>query len=358
MASLIEEPWRPRKKWRVSWRERGRHRTKRFATKRAAESFIGDIAKGQSRPDASRITLADWLEMWLTGHGVAWQPRTQDDRAAYSERLIEPHLGHLRLAEVGRADIRRWQRTLIAEGKTPYTVNRVVQVLSAAMGAAVDDDLIAVNPCRGVRPIPRQPKRREAATADELEAVRAHMESARDRLMVSLMAYGGLRPSEVRALSWADVAGHTLTVRAALADDGTVKTTKTGGVRTVPVIAPLADDLAALGRGEGLVITGPHLERHNWIRRVWHPAREAAGVRAELVPYSLRHTYASLLIAAGRNPWQVAHLMGHSTPEMVIRTYGHLFAEAEHAEPKELEAVAIEARQRAASALMRASARV
>jgi integrase len=60
---------------------------------------------------------------------------------------------------------------------------------------------------------------------------------------------------------------------------------------------------------------------------VWRPARAGAGL--DVPPYALRHTFASLLIAEGRNPWQVAHLMGHSNLEMVIRTYGHLFAEAE-----------------------------
>jgi hypothetical protein len=39
--------------------------------------------------------------------------------------------------------------------------------------------------------------------------------------------------------------------------------------------------------------------------------------------------------------------MGHSNPQMVITTYGHLFAEAELAEPRSMEEAAVEARQAA-----------
>ena len=66
-------------------------------------------------------------------------------------------------------------------------------------------------------------------------------------------------------------------------------------------------------------------------------------------PYSLRHTFASLQIAAGLNPWQVAALLGHTTPAMVIRTYGHLFAEAELAAPNPVEPAVILARAHAMS---------
>lgn len=43
--------------------------------------------------------------------------------------------------------------------------------------------------------------------------------------------------------------------------------------------------------------------------------------------------------------------MGHSNPQMVITTYGHLFAEAELAEPRSMEETAVEARQAASISL-------
>lgn len=50
---------------------------------------------------------------------------------------------------------------------------------------------------------------------------------------------------------------------------------------------------------------------------------------ADVTPHALRHTYASLLIAQGRDPVYVADQLGHSTPVITLRTYAHLFRAAQ-----------------------------
>ena len=46
-----------------------------------------------------------------------------------------------------------------------------------------------------------------------------------------------------------------------------------------------------------------------------------------LVPHDLRHTCASLAIAAGANVLAVQKLLGHETATMTLDTYGHLFSD-------------------------------
>lgn len=352
MASLIRERGRPRKPWRVDWTERRRRRTQRFATRAEAEAFIGDLARtAHRRPE--RVTVREWFLRWLEAEGPRWEPRTVTDRAAFADRWIFRHLGNMLIGEVTRADVRDMRGWMRRKGATVYTANRVVQVLSAALGAAVDDGLIPANPCRGLKPLPREKvQRRRAATPAEVEAIRLGMLTDRDRVIVSLMAYAGLRPSEVYSLRWEDVRTHTLSVQSAQrAETKAEKETKTGSTRPVPIIPSLADDLEALEqRPDGLVV-GP-LDHRHWTSRQWSRAREVAGT-PEVVPYSLRHTFASLLIAEGRNPWQVAALMGHANPQMVITTYGHLFAEAELADPVPMADTVAEARH-AAPTILRA----
>lgn len=55
----------------------------------------------------------------------------------------------------------------------------------------------------------------------------------------------------------------------------------------------------------------------------WYRTIEAAGVR-RIKPYDLRYTYASLLIAAGKNPLYIARQMGHYSAGFTLDTYGHL----------------------------------
>lgn len=347
MASLIHEPDRPRKPWRVSWVERGRRHTRRFAQKAEARRFRSEVEAGKQVTLTERTTIHEWILRWIRTRGPEWEPRTRHDRAAYADRFIIPLLGKRRLGELRRPDVREFRATIRAQGASVYTANRVIEVLSAALGEAVEDDLIAANPVRGMRRLPRTGvKRRLPASVGEVEAIRLAMPISRDRAMVCLMAYAGARPSELGTLRWSDVLAGTLTIQSGLASDGREKDTKTGSVRSVPIIPALREDLDALERGTGLV-TGVALNHRNWTKRVWHPARDAAGTL--VVPYSLRHTFASLLIAEGMNAWQVARLMGHSNPQQVIQTYGHLFAEAEVAAPVPMAEAARAARHRASS---------
>ena len=260
-------------------------------------------------------------------HGIEWEPRTLRDRARYADSWIIPGVGKVKLRELGRKEIREWRAEMLTRGATHYVANAAVRILSAALGDAVADEMIVGNACYGVKPLKRTSvDRREPATLAEVEGIRALLERDRDRAMVSLMAYAGLRPSERPSLRWSDVRAATLVIRSAVSSSGREKGTKTESVRTVPIIPALAEDLAALEpRADDLVIGA--VDHDNWSMRVWRPARAQIGSTA--IPYALRHTFASLLIAEGRGVHEVAKLLGHSSPALTLSTYGHLFDEAQ-----------------------------
>jgi integrase len=62
---------------------------------------------------------------------------------------------------------------------------------------------------------------------------------------------------------------------------------------------------------------------------VVEPARRADVARLDF--HDLRHTFASLMVAAGANPLQIAEALGHSDqygrpdPTLVWKRYGHLY---------------------------------
>ena len=62
---------------------------------------------------------------------------------------------------------------------------------------------------------------------------------------------------------------------------------------------------------------------HNWRAREWKPAIRAAGINPPRRIYDLRHTYATMSLAAGVSLFSLARRMGTSV-EMIDRTYGHL----------------------------------
>ena len=69
---------------------------------------------------------------------------------------------------------------------------------------------------------------------------------------------------------------------------------------------------------------GGVLRSTNFRRDVFAPAALAAGL-GKLVPHELRHTAASLAIAAGADVKVVQQMLGHKSATMTLDLYGHLF---------------------------------
>jgi integrase len=77
-----------------------------------------------------------------------------------------------------------------------------------------------------------------------------------------------------------------------------------------------------------LVFTAPGggpLRLTNFRRRVWVPALRAAKLSERVRIHDLRHKCASLLIAQGEHPKAIQEQLGHSSIQVTIDRYGHLF---------------------------------
>ncbi len=123
-------------------------------------------------------------------------------------------------------------------------------------------------PRRALQPLCAVPARirgrhRRAYTNELLNGNRRELLRARlcpaDALMVSVLAYAGLRPQELLALQWNDIHERAILVRRKNVDGQLYPYTKTRQNRQVKLLAPLATDLAewklASGRrGHDLVV--------------------------------------------------------------------------------------------------------
>jgi integrase len=153
--------------------------------------------------------------------------------------------------------------------------------------------------------------------------------------LIRTLAYTGLRWGEATALRarHVDLVRRRLDIRRAFSDvrgrlvEGTPKNHQ---ARTVPIPHWLATELKGLIHGRGpddLVFTtlgGYPLRHSNFRRHVWNPAVAVAGVDG-LTPHGLRHTAASLYIAAGTPPKVVQRILGHSSVAITLDLYGHLY---------------------------------
>jgi len=97
---------------------------------------------------------------------------------------------------------------------------------------------------RLVRKIARPRRREVKPLAPATVEVMRSAAKPRDKALISVLAYAGLRPQEALALQWGDVRDKTLLIERALSL-GQEKDTKTTAHRTARLLAPLREDLVA-----------------------------------------------------------------------------------------------------------------
>jgi integrase len=338
--------------WRVRWRDSsGRERSRTLGRKRDAEAFDAEIKRRKrigelETVDAGKQTLAAFVEEWWRLYAEPNLARaTLESYAIHWDAYALPYLGGLRLRELTPERIEDMRAKLVAAGVGPASIRKALVVLQSILQRAVEWRRVPHNPAKLVRKPPATRARAvRPLTPETIERMRAWLlerGQRRDAVLISVLAYAGLRPGEALALSWEQVRERTLLVERALSY-GELKSTKTGQTRTVRLLVPLGADLRewrlASGRPEPEAFVfaardgGPwsHDDAKNWRTRVFSPmlkALELPGTR----PYDLRHSFCSLLIHEGATVVEVARQLGHS-PTMSLDTYGHVFDELQGAE--------------------------
>lgn len=263
--------------------------------------------------------------------GVEWRRHADlapSTRAVYrylwNRHVLPAPLATMPIAAIGPEAVESFAADLESGGVGAGARRKVLAVVATVLQRAVARGRIPVNPARAVaRPSARRKRRVIPPTPVQVEALRAVL-GPRDAVLVSVLAYAGLRPGEALGLTWADVGERVIVVEAS----------KTSRTRTVRMLAPLASDLAHWRSkgGDGLVFPGrggDRLDLRNWRRRVFAPAVASSGAGIER-PYDLRHAFVSLLIAEGATVLDVARQAGHA-PAVALGVYGHVFDEWEGA---------------------------
>ena len=126
-------------------------------------------------------------------------------------------------------------------------IRKALGVLGAVLNKAVQWNRIATNPATTVKkPSAKRKRRIRPMPPEVVELLRDLMPTDRDRRLVSVLAYSGLRPGEALALEGRDVLLRTITVDKGLSL-GEVKDTKTHNDRAVPLLPSLSDDLTPPG---------------------------------------------------------------------------------------------------------------
>ena len=95
----------------------------------AREKALATIAAAKAEPLTGPL-FADFVEDFIRRQGRRWKASTREGNRNLIDRYLIPFFGALRVAEIGRADVRRWFDSLSG---TPGNANRTLPVLSVMM---------------------------------------------------------------------------------------------------------------------------------------------------------------------------------------------------------------------------------
>ncbi len=330
----------------VSYTEGGKRRQKwvsaptATAARDARSELAGQIRKGL-RPHRAKQDVSTFLGEWLEEVRAIRRPLTHKNYESLVRRHILPHLGGMRLSDVDRDVLRNLYRSL-----PPSTARNVHSVLSSAFSYAVEEGLLAFNPCATVK-APAY-KRAEARHLDLSEARRMLEVGRGDRLEAAIILglVGGLRIGEVCSLRWSDIEGGRVTVRGSWWGE-----TKSGKPRGLTLPAAQVADLRRARRQQTEYLLSLGIAQDDAmpiIVNAWGqpmvPKRMGEAFAAfcaehnfDVTFHGLRHSAAILMLSAGVDVRTVAGRLGHANPSITLSTYSHYVRSADEAAATKLE---------------------
>lgn len=321
-----------------------------FKTKKEAERFERSEIAARDRgnwidPTKSSKRFAAIAADWLDSNPAKRPSTYERDEIALRVHII-PSIGEAPIGSITPADIQQlvngWSASM-----APRSARRTYGVLRAVLAMAVNHDMIARSPCRGINlPAPKKVKRKLPSTdkiAELAEAIGPDYAA-----MVWIGAMLGLRWGEVAGLRVGrlDLMRRTLTVSEQIArgKGGTRlfgEPKSDAGNRTLTIPTSLVGILAThLVRREltaadddAFVFVSPEgkpLYYTSWRRRVWKPACESVGLD-DLGFHDLRRLNASLLIAHGVDVRTAQSRLGHSDPRLTLDIYAQTLDDSDKA---------------------------
>lgn len=331
------------KRYRVQYRTPDRRNTMKrgFKTKREAEQFLAITEVSKLRGEwvdatKARATVGEMASSWYEAQ-VQIKPTTRSGYRYNLDKHVLPIWGNYRLTDISHGAVQAWVTTLGQE-REPSTVRQIYLVLAGVLKYAVRDGRLPRSPADGIQ-LPRLVKRAHGyLTHAQVRMLAEECGIWSD--LILLLSYTGLRWGEMAALTSdrVDVDRRRLDISVSVTEvrgELVWGTPKNHERRSVPVPTLVLPGLArraaealppaTLFRGAdgGIVRAG------NFRSRVFNKAvarcMSVDSSFPRITIHDLRHTAASLAVAAGANVKAVQRMLGHASAAMTLDVYADLF---------------------------------
>ena len=305
--------------------------------------------------DPNRMTVKQWLTSWLGSVRDEVAARTHERYNEIVSNFLIPALGNLPITKLAPAHLQSAYATWATGGRrdskpgglSPQTRRHIHRILSAALTRAVEQQVIARNPCDAFKKkrLPKVERRQLATlTAQQANVLLDRIHHSRVYWPALIALATGMRRGEILALRWKNV-GENGVARVVESLEQTkaglrFKPPKGGKVRAVALPAFAIEELRRLKReqAEALLALGVRQSGETLVcaradgkpmqpRSLTHEFTVLIAKQKDLPRvrfHDLRHSHATQLLSAGVHPKIAQERLGHSTISITMDLYSHV----------------------------------
>lgn len=245
------------------------------------------------------------------------------------EKHIVPVFGAVSLDAIVPSDLKAWLSRLQESGLSGKRIHNIRIVFQGILRDAVSDGFIPKNPFIGIKGFSR--KAQHDIHPFTLPEIRHILQNAEGKLKAFLTVafFTGMRTGELIALKWSDInlQSQKITVRRSIRAN--IETgTKTGVVRTIDMLTPVAEALKEQFKLTGLAGGYVFLNRYKKhyagsttiAKEHWTPLLKRLMLDHRTL-YQTRHSFATMMISKGEDVIWVSKMMGHANPSITLSIY-------------------------------------
>ncbi len=298
----------------------------------------------------NKLTVLQWLNEWFD----VYEKRKVKQYTANSyktiiEKHIGPEIGNIKLQKLRNSDLQRFYNALADKGLSGKTIKNIDAVISKALNDALKHGVIGSNPRSLNVELPKVKQHEVSPLTDaEIPAFMAAIDNEPFRNVYALALFCGLRKGECLGLSWdnVDLKNKRITISQQLQRNMETgqyfveKSTKSNRTRVI-LMPPLTvdylkaekrkQDLNRMAAGEmwsnpdNLVFTDEVGRRISFPTLNGQFKRMVKQMgRPDLRFHDLRHSAATVALAAGADIKSVQQLLGHSSASTTLNIYSHV----------------------------------
>jgi len=325
-------------KWMIQyrytdWQGKRRKSTKRgFKTKKEAEKWLQEFLQVQALD--MNMNFNDFIDLYLEDMSHRLRENTIISKRYIIDLKIRPYFGKKKINEIKAVDIRNWQNELMKQDYSATYLKAINIQLSAIFNYASKYYDLPHNPSRKAGSMGKsRAEEMHYWTKEEFQTfIDTLIDKQQSYIIFNTLYWTGMRIGELLALTKADIdldekiihitkSYQRLNGKDVITDPKTAK-----AKRDIAIPDFLAEDY------EDYFASIYNLEEDDrlfpvskyYIEREMQRGIRSSGVKKIRV-HDLRHSHASMLVAMGFQPLEIADRLGHERIQTTLDTYSHLY---------------------------------